>query len=57
MKHTESEHPDHRNLLRLSSELQNMADRINEVKRRKEVIEGIVAGRKKGPSDVSARDI
>ncbi|RKP06785.1 hypothetical protein THASP1DRAFT_31402 [Thamnocephalis sphaerospora] len=51
LKHTEPEHPDHRQLLRLSSELQHMADRINEGKRRKEVVEGIVGGRKKGSMD------
>ncbi|RKP24287.1 hypothetical protein SYNPS1DRAFT_23622 [Syncephalis pseudoplumigaleata] len=42
LKHTDAEHADHRQLLRLSGELQNMADRINEVKRRKEVVEGII---------------
>ncbi|KAI9591796.1 Dbl homology domain-containing protein [Syncephalis fuscata] len=47
LKHTDAEHSDHRQLLRLSGELQNMADRINEVKRRKEVVEGIVGGRKR----------
>ncbi|KAI8053904.1 hypothetical protein BDF22DRAFT_619352, partial [Syncephalis plumigaleata] len=47
LKHTDAEHADHRQLLRLSGELQNMADRINEVKRRKEVVEGIVGGRKR----------
>jgi hypothetical protein len=46
-------HPDFENLERASKEIQEVADRINEIKRRKDIVEKIVGDRRR--TDVSVR--
>ncbi|KAJ2963631.1 hypothetical protein NQZ79_g1368 [Umbelopsis isabellina] len=48
---TEPTHPDFENLERATKEIQNVADRINEIKRRKDIVEKIVGDRRR--TDVS----
>jgi hypothetical protein len=46
-------HPDFENLERASKEIQDVADRINEIKRRKDIVEKIVGDRRRTDVSVS----
>ncbi|CAB5395707.1 unnamed protein product [Rhizophagus irregularis] len=49
---TNPSHPDFEELKRAFSEIQNVAERINEIKRRKDIVEKIVGSKKKTDADL-----
>lgn len=52
VEQTKADHPDLGELLSASSEIIHVADRINEIKKRKDIVEKIVGSRKKNESDI-----
>ena len=50
---TPAEHPDHDDLAAATQEIQKVADHINEIKRRKDIVEKIVGDKKKTDISVS----
>lgn len=52
---TQPTHPDFENLERATREIQEVADRINEIKRRKDIVEKIVGDRRR--TDVSVSNL
>lgn len=50
---TPAEYPDHDGLASATQEIQEVADHINEIKRRKDIVEKIVGDKKKTEINVS----
>lgn len=52
LQHTPADHPDHGDLTWASNEMKEVGDRLNELKRRQEVISAVRGNRKRKESDV-----